>query len=126
MISGKTRGRAIIDFVGPYRLATAEAVRRVFRFDDQAEAEAALGQLVRAGLLVEHRGKEAIGGTLPTGRSPRRGPMSPASRPSGPGHSGNKPSGSISPPSVSAREGRGGGIGSRPKKSASSSASSRM
>lgn len=73
MSSGRTRGRAIIDFVGLYRLATVSAVCRVFKFDDQADAEKALGQLVRAGFLEEHRGKEAIGGTLPYWSITRKG-----------------------------------------------------
>lgn len=54
----------MIDFIGLYRMATVEPTRRVFSFNDTDQAEAALGQLARAGLLVEHRGKEAIGGTL--------------------------------------------------------------
>src|SRR4051812_43847319 len=64
MSSGKTRGRSMIDFIGLYRITTIEPTRRAFAFEDLDQAEAALGQLARAGLVVEHRGKEAIGGTL--------------------------------------------------------------
>jgi hypothetical protein len=54
-------------------LAVASVICRVFLFDDQAEAERALGLLARAGFLEEHRGKEAIGGTLPYWSLTRKG-----------------------------------------------------
>lgn len=54
----------MIDFIGLYRMTAIEPTLRAFGFEGLDQAEAALGQLARAGLLVEHRGREAIGGTL--------------------------------------------------------------